>query len=424
MRTLLHYSVAALASALAFGAPARAEGPELTYAASAAESALSDENRQEIDQYVQHWVDALASAAETDRITETCSRLLEGYNKYGSRAGEHHEAYAEAVAKYGKALLGGKLAADDSLAALKAVNFAIRIQRMAKVSLQPLAEAMVTNRNPAVRFFGWRTYATLRGPILATGGNAAKTMFASVSKAPASESDPFVLSEALNVCRMSPRPDPASGVDEVTHNAAQAEFLKALAQNWKAVCLQVMKVDAAASEAALTGVRALRLIKIGLAEQADAKQLLQLVANMAYAAGQAFDRALQMQEAAAAAQQATGMASEAEIVDPAEAKKLAEKFGMTLEQLAGAKGDVEQTVSANASLLAECEVAINVFTGKGEPGERHIRKELSSRGSPVERGAAVRLAILKWIAELQKDPGIKAPADELKSAPATAPATP
>ena len=190
-------------------------------------------------------VDEIAAAAQVmrelaTRVEVSGEHLVDTAGTGGDASGSFNISTASAivaagagamVAKHGKALLG-KLAADDKLASLKAVNFALKLQRMAQVSLQPLIEAMVVDKNAAVRYFGWRAYATLRGPILASGGDGAKAMYAALAKAPAVESDAYVLSELFTVCRMPAKPDPGSGVGDAAHSAAQVEFLKALSQNW------------------------------------------------------------------------------------------------------------------------------------------------------------------------------------------------
>ena len=420
MRTLLRCSIAALWVALACGPAALAEGPEITYPASAAESGLQDDHRQQIDAYVKFWTDTLATANTPERIDEARRRLLEGYNKFGSKASEHFYAYAASAAKNGATLLGGKPAPGDPLTALKEINFSISVLRMTQTSLQPLAEAMVTHRNAAVRYFGWQVYSSLRNPILAVGGKPADAFFTALTEAPGKETDPYVLSQMMAVFRMPPQPDPTSGINAVAYSQAQSKSLAILGRNWTGLCLKVMSVDASASEAATMGLGALRLLQAGLGQEADSKRVLQLVANLTYAAGKAFDRALQMQEAAAVAQAA--LAGTEVDADPAKAEALAKKFGMTVEKLAAAKGDAELAVSSNSSLLTECEAVLNQLTEKGQPGERRIRRPLGGRGAAADTGAAVMLGVLEWVTELRKSPGIQHPNELLKSPPATAPA--
>jgi len=426
MKTLSWHGAALLAAVLVVGPAAWAEGPEITYPPAAAESGLQDSHRQQIDAYVKYWIDALVTADATDRIVSVRRRFLDGYNQYGSKAGEHQDAYAKSVADHGKALLSGKLAADDALAPLKEVNFAISVRMMSQVSLQPLAEVMITHKNPAVRWFGWNAYAMLRSPVLAFGGRPVRTMYAAMEKALAAETDPHVLSEAMVAFRMSPKPAPGQGVTPEVHSETQEEFLKILGKNWTSLCRKVIAVDGTTSEAASSAVGSLTLIKAGLGDSADTKALLQMALNMAYAGGMAYDRAGQMQAAAQAAQQAVGADVEAEGAGAdadalAAAKKLAAQLGKKLEDVARMKGDFEQVFAANTTLLTSCERALNAFAGRGDPGDQYIRKPLNSRAAVGARGAAVRLGILKWVDELKKSHKLKDPTEMLR-APATAPA--
>jgi len=94
----------------------------------------------------------------------------------------------------------------------------------------------------------------------------------------------------------------------------------------------------------------------------------------------------------------------------------------------GARVEYEQ--SALTVLLLEVERLLNVYSDRGDPGERWMKVPLTAaKMSLGERGANVHSAALKWVDDLTKkgltDPStiLKAPPMAPTSAPAATPAT-
>jgi hypothetical protein len=432
MNIPIRLCAAGLVAALLLGPPALAQGPGLNIPRSAAETGLTNEQREQVDTYIAALTKALAAADNAKRVVEIRTLLIRGYNQHGTAAA-FQDAYAGSMAVHGKSLLSGQFGPDDPLTSLREINLAISVGRMAQGSLLPLAEAMVLHKNPAVRYFGWNAYALLRAPLMAAGGDDLQAMYATIAKAASQETDPLVLAELMRTLHLPPSPTPGQGVTSEAHQDAQGKFFGILKADWAQLCQRVLAVDGAMSETAAGGVNTARSLAIGLGDQAVRKAAMQMALNMAWSAGKAFDRSLQMMRAAEAAKNAqAGGEGAADVPAGAEAPEagaaekagqLAQALGTTPEALAAMSDDIEQAVSANALLLKECEEALNVLTGKGEPGERHIRKPLSAAGSMGDPGAAVQLGVLKWVDELRKTQGLMHPKDVVPAKPATAPAT-
>ena len=432
MNNLIRLCGAGLVAALLWGPAAPAQGPSVDIPRAAAESGLSAEQRDQVDQYVGELIKALAAAENAKRVVEIRTLLIRGYNVHGTAAA-FQEAYADSMAVHGQALLSGQLGPDDALTSLKEINLAISVGRMAQLSLRPLVRAMVVHKNPAVRYFGWNVYALLRAPVLAEGGDAPEAMYATITKAASQESDPLVLAELMRTLHLPPNPGPGQGVTREAHQDAQRKFFGILQGDWMRLCRRVLAVDGGMSEAAAGGVNTARALATGLGDAAVGKAAMQMVLNMAWSAGKAYDESLQMMRAAQAASDAqaaeqegggpAGVAAAVEGEAAAKADQLAQRLGKTPEALAAMSGDIEQALSANTLLLKECEEALNTLTGKGEPGELRIRQPLSASGGMGDPGAAVQLGVLKWVDELRKTHGLKHPKDVVPAPVATAPAT-
>jgi hypothetical protein len=419
---------------LAIGSVGLGQAPSLSITPpSAAQSGLLDSHRKQIDEYVDYWVKALMTAGEADKVLDARKNLIEGYNKYGGKAAEFQAAFAKSMAERGKAALSAKTPGSQELAGLKEVNLAVAAGRMAQLSLQPLLDAMVAHKDPGVRYFGWSAYVQLRPLALAEGGKAAKAMYNAVGRAAAEETDPYVLTALMDVFRMSPMPEPGVGITEGAYRTGQEKFYGLLKAHWTRLCQQLLDGEGAMAEAGANGLRAARVLATGLGADADKKTTMQMVINMTYGAGKAYDRAVMLLEAAlfakevqAAADKARGMETTQPATAPAEnpamekVKALAAKLGVDPATLAAMQGPAEHGASAVGLLLIECETSLNQLTGKGEPGDRHIQRPLSSTAAG-DRGAAVQLGVLKWVDEL-KGYGVQHPRDVIEVKPATTPA--
>jgi hypothetical protein len=192
----------------------------------------------------------------------------------------------------------------------------------------------------------------------------------------------------------------------------------------------------------MTGTAALNLLSTGLGAAVDKKASLQMMLNLAYAGGNAFDQAALLSEAVTAARDADAATRKAAARDAddaakaaaakaqAKAKDACQKAGVDVASAADEMGErVEFEQSALTVLLLEVERLLNQFSDKGEPGERWMKIPLTAaRMGLGERGANVHSGALRWVDDLTKkgltDPStiLKAPAPAPSTAPAATPA--
>ena len=416
---------AGIAVVLAATLAASAAEPVIDLSQSAAEGALQDTQRQQIDKYVAFQIDKMAKATSQDQVIAARSRLTESYNRFGTKAQEFMSAFADSMAGHGKAMLAG-LAADDPLRGLKEVNLSLTASRMGHVTLGPLADVMVSHADPAVRYFGWIAYAAMRGPVIAAGGKAAQSMYAVLSARLQKETDPHVLAEMLRMFTFRDISEAGGDITPAAYADGLARLFKILEANWLGLCRKVMLADGNVAEAASTVVEAAVRIKGELKAAITDQAVIQLVANMTWSAGKTFDLALGIQDAAEAARLADRAAAKAAdnpsddnvtaANDAAEkAPQLAQKIGKDAKTLGSQAPQSEYAVSSITKLLLDCEIALNSLTQRNET---YISKALGATGG--DRAAGVRLAVLKWIDELVAKYNIKRPEDVVpaKEAPA------
>ncbi len=418
MNTLARRLVSVLAVVLAVCVAASAAAPAIDIPESAAQSALQDSHRKQIDKYVAYHIGKMASATTQEAVIAARSKLMGGYVKYG-RASEYMSAYGASIATHGKDMLT-KLASDDPLSDLKEVNLTIIVTRVQQVSLQPLVAAMVIHRSPAVRFFGWQTYALIRTPVLAVGGKVSEMMYAALANAMAKEQDPHVLAEMLKMFRLPRAPAAGTATAVEAYRDGQSKLFNILKENWISLCRRVLKADGTVVGGASSGVVAVVRLKNALGNEVDDKVAIQLVANMTWSAGKAYDLALQVQVAAKAAVLAE-KESERAATEPSDenltaaklasqnAQQLATKVGKNVKDLASQASQSDFAVSTSRLLLTECEKALNTLTKRNDS---HIGKPLRKTSSS-DPAASVRIGVMNWVDSLVDKYSIKRPETEV-----------
>lgn len=398
MKTPARWWIAGIVVVVALGQVAWTAEPVIDIPQDAAEGALQDSHRQQIDEYVAYYVDELAKATSQDRVVAARRRLTDSYvKKYGTRAREYMLAYAGSTARHGQAMLAS-LPAEDRMGLLKKVNLAYAASRMGQVSLDPLTVTMVAHPEPALRFLGWEAYVSMRPSVLAVQGKPAEVMFATLSERFQKETDPHVLAQMMKMFAFRGAGDFGGAVSEDAAQDGLGKLFAVLEANWVGLCRKTLEADGTVAEASSVAIDAAGKIKGVLKEKVEDKVLAQMLANMVWSLGKAYDSALAIQQAS----QASADISAAEILvanDPSpenmkmlddarkKAQALAEKAGLTVEDLPPAAVS-EYTVSAIAKALSDCESALVSLTGARN---NFIKKELNSGG------AAVRLGTLKWI---------------------------
>jgi hypothetical protein len=438
---------AGIAVVLAASLAASAAEPVIDIPNEAAQGALQDTQRQQIDQYVAYQVDKMAKATSQDEVIAARRKLTDIYNRYGSKAQEFMSAFGASMAKHGKAMLAG-LAADDPLRTLKEVNLSFTVSRMGQVTLGPLADVMVSHADPAVRHFGWTAYAAMRGSVMAAGGKAAQAMYDVLSNRLQKETNPQVLAEMVKMFIFRDIAEAGGAITPEAYSEGLSKLFKILETNWVSLCRRVMLADGSVAEAASTAVDAAVRLKGELKGKVADQVVIQLVANMTWSAGKAFDLALGAQDAAEAARLADKTTDKAgenpgDVNLPAakpavgnapqpapkvgkDAKTLGSravgaasqptpKVGKDARTLGSQAAQNEYAVSTITKLLLDCESALNALT---QLNESYISKALGATGG--DRAAGVRLAVLKWIDYLVSKYNIKRPEDVVppKAAPA------
>ncbi len=426
------WCAAGIAGVLAVSLAASAAEPVIDISKDAAQGALQDAQRQQIDQYVAYQVDKMAKATSQDQVIAARRKLTESYNHYGTKAHEFMSAFAASMAKHGKAMLAGP-AKDDPLRTLKEVNFALTVSRMGQVSLGPLANVMVSHADPAVRYFGWIAYAAMRGPVLAAGGQPTQEMYDVLSNRLQKETNPHVLAEMLRMFTFHDITEAGANIIPAAYADGLAKLFKIIDANWVGLCRNLMLADGNVAEAASTAVDAAVRLKGELKAKVTDQVAIQLVANMTWSAGKAFDLALGAQEAAEAAKMAEKAAAKAgptpdeESLAPAKgtphkAAQPVQKVGQDAKTIGSQAAQIEYAVSTITKLLLDCEIALNTLTQRNEAP---IAKALNATGG--DRAAVVRLSVLNWVDFLVGKYNIKRPEDVVppKAAPAlkAAPAT-
>ena len=412
MNTPARWSAAGIVILLSLGSVWAAE-PSIDITNDVAQGALQNSHRQQIDEYVGYHVGIMTKAATKDAVVGSRRKLTDSYNRFGSQAQEYMMAFAASLAKHGDAMLKG-VSADDRLASLKKVNLALAASQMGQVSLDQLAVQMVSHPDAAVRFFGWEAYASMRPAALATGGKPVETMFATLSDRLAKETDPHVLGQMMRMFVFRGAGEFGGLVSQEAYDAAMEQFFKVLQANWTTLCRRVLDADGQVAEAASLGVETANRLRGELKGKIADKDLAQMLANMSWSAGKAFDKSLAIQTAAdlaRKAEQANRLATR-EPTEPnletakaaaAEVAKAAAKAQRTVAQLPTAPQS-EFAVSTISKLLTDCEIAMKSLTGTGN---NFIEIALKKRSS--DPGADVRMAVFKWVDALGKKFEIKQP---------------
>jgi hypothetical protein len=231
------------------------------------------------------WIVAIRDANSDAGAVSARDRLVKEYVAAEAR-GAGYDFAKQAAA--GAAPLLRKGLEKDPLRAVKEVNLAMALSQMPQVPIQDALEVMVAHGgNPAVRYFGWKGYLAVRVRLLAQGMQPAETALAAAEKASRTETSAPVLEQVFRMLEMdAARP---TAVSQEVWDTFRKGAWGALRANWRAWCLRVRAGDeemagaceraaaAAASHAALGGL-----------SKDQTKELLQMLVDMAFSAGQAF----------------------------------------------------------------------------------------------------------------------------------------
>lgn len=181
---------------------------------------------------------------------------------------------------------------EDALATLKKLNIAILCRSTQTVSVQPALQAMLGEKNPAVRFLAWSAYSTLWPDILGQNRMQTNVLLDALNRDLATESNPLILEQIFEVAGF--RAPEALGVPEDMQAMARQKAMTALAANWDSWRKRVEAGD----EDFLTPAREAAKATIGIYAEArkDDKtrtRLLQMIVDMMWSAAEGWAQARQ-----------------------------------------------------------------------------------------------------------------------------------
>jgi hypothetical protein len=183
----------------------------------------------------------------------------------------------------------------DALATLKKLNVAILCRSTQSVSVQPALQAMLGQKNPAVRFLAWSAYSTLWPDILAQSKMQTNVLLDALQRDLGAETNPLILEQIFEVAGF--RAPEGLPVPEDTQAMARQKAMAGFAANWESWRKRVEAGD----EAFLTPAREAAKATIGL--YAEAKKtgktqtrLLQMIIDMMWSAADGWARARQDQK--------------------------------------------------------------------------------------------------------------------------------
>lgn len=404
---------------------------------------------KKIEDRIKYWLEQIRAAKDSKTIDDARKGLTGDYRD--AEADGYASGYALLTVEPAIKLLAGQIPEKDPLKRLKEVNVAIVISRMPqKKVIQPALEAMVKHPNPAVRYYGWRGYIAIRDLVLEEPDRT-KTMFKSLDKA-TGETSLAVLALVLKMLYFS-RGRPAD-IPVKTWEQTQETAYTIFDRMWSKLCRQVLDGNMEMADVCSKALPALVRLDAALGKDDKKKRqrLRQMIADLTWCAGQAFDKALEEAKAsdkaaealrAAAKAAAAAAAAGASGVRPAPGVRLppgarppttrparpttrpsvvpgvAEKLAEA-DQAARQARAHRQKAASFAMVLRTCEKYLNALAGMDRP-YAYIEKALKSRDDP---GGDVRMAVLgKWIKLLKTDGVVEPRARMFKPEPTTKAAT-
>lgn len=399
---------------------------------------------------VTDWVKAFTAADSEGDVLKLRGRMMANY-RYCVDRGHGYTLAQEAVRQMAPLLAGG-LKADDPLRRVKRINVALIFSQVGEIPVQGVLDAMVAGGNSGVRLLGWSGYRRLRERLLSQGINETNQMFVALGQAAAKERSLPVLEKLLAMA--TPPTTRPGGLDEAVWQHVQQESMAAVESVWLYLCGRVRVGSFDASDAARSGVLAMKnLHSLAPADAKRTKAIIQLLLDVTSCASKAYNEwfgyetrvtgeirvgpNVALFEASAAGVKVEAPSScrlertapgrytfvvEAAQL-PALRKAITEHGTLTVtEKREGGMAIVE----ANDLLLRRCEKALNDITRQGK---NSITKPLTARRIAA-RGAAVWEGAKEWEDALVKLYEVRRPKDArflppkpaAKTQPASAPA--
>jgi len=311
-----------------------------------------------------HWRNQIAGATKVKDITDARKGILADYRR--SDDPEYQLTFAREAGQLLTPLFTELIKEDDKLLAVKRVNAGIACSKMPQVTIVATYQVMVAHKSQALRYLGVEGYRGVRTDILAQPPDAARQMFRVLGAAAAKEQSAPVIGALFGTLNISSFA--MAEIPKPIIRTAQVQAIGILQANWPRWCRRVLYGDAKISKAFEKGATTLQTLSA-----AGRDKILQMLGDLIWCAAKAYDDA-------------------------------------------SGTGEVGR---ANRSLLLECERALNTIAKKNRT---HLKGPLEKEDIG-DRGAAVRLGVINWIADL-KDFGVIRPAMARTSTqPASRPAT-
>ena len=241
-------------------------------------------DRTEIDVWVKYWIDRIATATTEADLTEARGRLVTGYQRFEPT--RYRYDYADITAARVSAML--KALPDDDLKTLREVNAASVIGVLDQVSVQFTLQELVAHENPAVRYWGWKSFTNIRDLAMAQGGQTVQGLFTALTQRSAAETSAIVFGAMWETMILPASPPEA--VDSATWTAVIETFTDIIRSTGAGACEQVTAGDTSWTSAAGKGVQAMTRLARATGEEELSIPLSHLL-HMTFAAFRAYDAA-------------------------------------------------------------------------------------------------------------------------------------
>ncbi len=379
---------------------------------------------QKIEARIKYWLELIRTAKDGKTIDQGRRGLIGDYRE--AQAGGFVSSFSLLMVKPVTTFLTGQLKDTDPLKRLKEINTALAISQMSQKAMQPVLEVMVKHSNPAVRYSGWRSYYKIRNLVL-KDPDGTKVMFKSLAAA----GDETSLAVLALMQRMLSFPPvrPLSVSPEAWKQAHKAAYAVVDPVAWRTRrCKRVLDGDTEMAHVfsnALWGLVRLDAA-LGKDDKKKRQRLRQMIADLTWCAGRAYDKALEdaaeadedekaNRAAAGVIAGGAGGATTAPASMPAAAAgKLAAAEDAALRTKAH-----RQDATSLAVVLRVCERNLNALAGMDRL-RAHIENALKSKKDP---GGDVRRAVLKWMIVLKIDGVVTPRKNMFDPKPTTKPAS-
>ncbi len=263
--------------------PAAADGPPPL-----AEIVKGNPNVANMQERIDFWVNGIRDAKDDATLTKASKGLAADYAAFDQK--EAGYVFAEKASAKLLALIG-KMNKDPMIRA-KEVNIALVVSQMPQVTSQAALDALIVlPGNPGARYIAWKGYAEARTRIFAYGKNSADKTLASVDKAvkfEVSQDKPSyqVMKQMFRMLTLE-ETRPGAVMEDVWANAQKQSF-SVLQKNWRAWCLRVRNGEMEMADAARVAVSSLPVHSAWIGQDKARAELLQMLVDMAWAAGNAY----------------------------------------------------------------------------------------------------------------------------------------